>query len=435
MQTSSRTEWRVPRARGWLGAVALGAALLGAACDDSTAGGGETASAAARAQAPGGPSDARAEAPGGPSDAGGAPVSPTASADDGAVRPSGARLDCGEDTWDFGTVYSGAVVEHTFALESAGSDDLVISKIKPSCGCTVADTEVVHADGTRERYEIKKPLPPGTRLELHAKIDTTGRRGAQNKPISIYCNDPEGVKRVTMLMTIEPAIDARPDHLRLGRMAVGETREGAVVLESRHDERLALEVRATELPAGFAYELVPRDPDAEGRARVWDLGVTLGPDVLPGRVAVKLSIMTDQPNPYAPPSVPEEQRKLLGIELLVEADVLDLYTVNQRSLFLGLLRPGDTLARTLRLNSYDSEHPMDAPEVRLTGRKGGELAFPDHFEVSVHPVEGVEAWDIELLVDSLPEEAKGAKLGGELHIGVANPDFPDFVIAFNGVCN
>ncbi|MFW5659430.1 MAG: DUF1573 domain-containing protein, partial [Bacteroidota bacterium] len=42
-------------------------------------------------------------------------------------------------THDFGSMKEGEVVEHTFNFKNVGKSDLIIQKVKPSCGCTVPE--------------------------------------------------------------------------------------------------------------------------------------------------------------------------------------------------------------------------------------------------------------------------------------------------------
>ena len=69
-------------------------------------------------------------------------------------------------------------VEHTFMIKNAGSAELQITDVKPSCGCSVADFD--------------KVIAPGQEGKVHIKID--GKKigaGAFDKAFAVKTNDPE----------------------------------------------------------------------------------------------------------------------------------------------------------------------------------------------------------------------------------------------------
>ena len=78
----------------------------------------------------------------------------------------------GETEYDFGTVDQGAVVEHVFTFTNSGSEPLVISNAKGSCGCTVPEWP-------------KEPIAPGATGEITVKFDSKGKKNAQNKKVTI----------------------------------------------------------------------------------------------------------------------------------------------------------------------------------------------------------------------------------------------------------
>lgn len=83
-----------------------------------------------------------------------------------------------QNNFDFGDIKQGETVEHTFVLSNGGEALLKITDVRASCGCTAAVTE-------------KKELKPGESTKLLVKFNSTGRRGKQNKTVSISSNDPQ----------------------------------------------------------------------------------------------------------------------------------------------------------------------------------------------------------------------------------------------------
>ncbi|MBR7068732.1 MAG: DUF1573 domain-containing protein [Bacteroidales bacterium] len=82
-------------------------------------------------------------------------------------------------TYDFGNEHAeGKLVEHEFQLTNKGKSDLIIRKLKPSCGCTTVNPD-------------KMVLKPGERTQIKAQLRTNGYSGRQSKSITVITNDPK----------------------------------------------------------------------------------------------------------------------------------------------------------------------------------------------------------------------------------------------------
>lgn len=107
-------------------------------------------------------------------------------------RAKAPRLSIRDRLQDLGQLHHGDKAEALFVLSNHGGSTLNIRKIKSNCDCLVADVPV---------FDIE----PGKSLVLKGTFDTTGRRGNQNKSITIYTNDPVDP---TQMMSIKAAIIA-----------------------------------------------------------------------------------------------------------------------------------------------------------------------------------------------------------------------------------
>ncbi len=96
-----------------------------------------------------------------------------------AIDPNGeyAKLVVASPKFEFGTVFEGDVVKHEFEIVNEGDAELVISKVKTSCGCTVAEY-------------TEDPIPPGGKGVVDIEFKTKSRKGAQKKTIFVHSNDP-----------------------------------------------------------------------------------------------------------------------------------------------------------------------------------------------------------------------------------------------------
>ncbi|MEN2993133.1 MAG: DUF1573 domain-containing protein [Bacteroidia bacterium] len=79
---------------------------------------------------------------------------------------------------DFGTIREGEMVRYRFRVTNPGTVPLVITDVKPSCGCTVPAW-------------TKEPIPPSGEGFVEVVFDSRGRSGMQLKTVTVYANtDP-----------------------------------------------------------------------------------------------------------------------------------------------------------------------------------------------------------------------------------------------------
>lgn len=81
-------------------------------------------------------------------------------------------------TFDFGDLKHGESVDHEYKFTNNGKSDLIIRKTKASCGCTA----LMPSDNI---------IAPGKSSSIKMKFNSSGKRGAQNKTITVISNDPK----------------------------------------------------------------------------------------------------------------------------------------------------------------------------------------------------------------------------------------------------
>ncbi len=80
-----------------------------------------------------------------------------------------------ELTHDFGKVIRGEVVSYAFRFVNTGNTDLLIADISSSCGCTATEYP-------------QMPVKPGEKSYVKVTFDSNGRKGFQNKTLTIAAN-------------------------------------------------------------------------------------------------------------------------------------------------------------------------------------------------------------------------------------------------------
>ncbi len=75
---------------------------------------------------------------------------------------SGAEFKFTSETHDFGKIPQGKPVTHEFEFTNVGSEPIIISDVRPSCGCSVAEF-------------TKTPVKPGETGKVTVKFDAAVR--------------------------------------------------------------------------------------------------------------------------------------------------------------------------------------------------------------------------------------------------------------------
>ena len=86
-----------------------------------------------------------------------------------------AQISFEENSFDFGTLQEGEKVEHVFKFTNTSDNPLTISNARGSCGCTVPEWP-------------REPIAPGEAGEIKVKFDSKGKKGVQNKNVTITAN-------------------------------------------------------------------------------------------------------------------------------------------------------------------------------------------------------------------------------------------------------
>ena len=77
--------------------------------------------------------------------------------------------------FDFGSVKEGEKVKHTYKFKNTGSEPLIISSAKGSCGCTVPKWP-------------SEPIAPGATGQIDVEFDSKGKPGKQTKRVTVNAN-------------------------------------------------------------------------------------------------------------------------------------------------------------------------------------------------------------------------------------------------------
>ncbi len=313
-----------------------------------------------------------------------------------AAQPAASpKLVLSQPSWDFGQVWEEEIQNLVLTLKNEGGAELVITEVRTTCGCTVAQPE-------------KRNLMPGESTTVKVHFDGRGKQGDVGSKVIITSNDPaQPETNFTIKGFVKRAVKRTP----LGGLVIrtldrspGQT--GAVRLENTLPEQMKLEVVSNSVPLvdieikevapGVAYDVVARTSKE------------LKPGIIRGEVTVTTGLSREK-----------------SISVPVRIQVLDKVEPVPAAI---LLRPNDKpVERTVSLQYYGSG---GFQEFRVTEVK---VSHPDLAKVTLGPTKAPEAWmtqmkpPITATLDarvSLPEGARIPAGGIRLEFVTNDPDVP-----------
>ncbi len=87
-------------------------------------------------------------------------------------RKNAPKIEFDNTNFDYGTIEAGAKANHNFSFKNSGKSNLIIRKVMPSCGCTVANLKV-------------NTVRPGETDTISVTFNSTNRSGTQNKTVTV----------------------------------------------------------------------------------------------------------------------------------------------------------------------------------------------------------------------------------------------------------
>lgn len=96
------------------------------------------------------------------------------------------RISFDTEKINFGTMPQNKKTEFEYTLTNTGSSDLMIRKVRASCGCTAVEPET-------------NIIAPGKSAKIKAVFNSSGKSGSQRYTITVISNDPKRYKKILWL--------------------------------------------------------------------------------------------------------------------------------------------------------------------------------------------------------------------------------------------
>jgi hypothetical protein len=93
----------------------------------------------------------------------------------GDNKGGGPKFQFNQEEHDFGKIIEGEKVMFSFKFKNVGTSDLLISSANGSCGCTIPEYP-------------KNPIGPGKEGKIDVTFNSEGKKGFQNKTITLIAN-------------------------------------------------------------------------------------------------------------------------------------------------------------------------------------------------------------------------------------------------------
>ena len=230
-----------------------------------------------------------------------------------------ARKMFAETTYNFGTVARGSKTEHRFTFRNIYKEDIHISGVRTSCGCT---SPVV----------TKDLLKTHETAEVVATFNTRTFLGQHGATLTVTIDQPYYAEvQLRVDGNIRSDVFFEPPFVDLGNVDLGKGASQTVqVTRTGSSPWQITDVRS----ANPMFEVTLSQPRRSATQTAYDLTLSLKPEAEPGYINSELILVTNDPR--------AEQ-----IPMDVEGRVVAAVTVSPQLLAMGVVQPGESVTKNL----------------------------------------------------------------------------------------
>ncbi len=132
---------------------------------------------------------------------------------------------------DFGDIIEGNQLEHTFKIFNKGTEDLILTRVRPTCGCTA-------------REYTKEPIPPNGEGFIKTTVRTNRMVGKRTKTVNVYTNSKEKPE-ITLYLKFNAiqVVTREPQNIHFSQVIEGEERIKKITLSVNEDLATGMEIK------------------------------------------------------------------------------------------------------------------------------------------------------------------------------------------------
>lgn len=220
---------------------------------------------------------------------------------------------------DFGIVARGSKQEYSFIVNNLYKEDIHISGVRSSCGCTSPRI-------------TKETLKTHEQSEIVVVYNTKSFLGAKSATVTVTIDEPYYAEvQLTVSGYIRSDVVFQPGAVEFGSVDSGKGASLTVTVSyAGRDDWEITDVRS----ANEHFEVELEEKLRNGGRVNYEMIVRLKPDAPSGYIHDQLLIVTNDSGAS-------------NVSLPVEGQVVSALTVSPASLYLGVLKPGDTVKKRL----------------------------------------------------------------------------------------
>lgn len=220
---------------------------------------------------------------------------------------------------DFGTVARGAAAEFAFEFENLYEENLHVAGVRTSCGCTTPTV-------------TKTELKTFEKAQILAKYNTRSFLGQKGATVTVIFDKPYYAEvQLEVSGYIRSDVVFEPGSVDFGEVDQFSSAERS--LDLTYAGRANWKV--VDVRSGNDHFEVKLNETQRGGGKVaYRMNVRLKDDVPAGHFQDQLTIVTDD-------------SRLKSFPLIVQGNVVSPLTVAPSSLFLGVLKPGQSVTKQL----------------------------------------------------------------------------------------
>ncbi|REJ66753.1 MAG: DUF1573 domain-containing protein [Planctomycetota bacterium] len=220
---------------------------------------------------------------------------------------------------DFEGLARGAKAEHRFTITNLYKEDVHISSIRSSCGCTLPKLG-------------KNTLKSRESVELVTEFDTIKFQGSHNATVTVTFDRPTHAEvRLNVTGYVRRDVVFKPGQVQLGTVDAGKVAEKQVIVQ--YAGRSDWEIVDIEGSTSH-FEVEMSEKQASGTRASYELLVRLKDTAPEGHIDDRLVLITNDP---------ERARIPLAVRGFIRPSV----SVSPASLQLGVIKPGDQVTKQL----------------------------------------------------------------------------------------
>lgn len=324
-----------------------------------------------------------------------------------------------EPSVDLGEIMQGESRKHIFIVGNRGTADLLIHRVNPTCGCTVAHVKTpdgqLHDPKTQVEGTTLCTLKPGEQAEIQFEFNSTGQPTHKiEKTIVVISSDNKNpAMQLSFRIDVQKVISVEPSPLQLGEVTRGAATKARVYVKLLKIEDLTI--------TGFLDK-------PEYLEATWEKATA--PDGLPA-IAIDVTLSDKAPTGYITAELKAQTNhpKLAIIPIQVYAQVRSEVNfdtgnaISKERLDFGVLTSGQANSKEVVVKNGNPAVPYVLKTVDVDSQ------YKDFFKVEVETIESGLHYKVKVTaLDTLTARF----FRGTLRFNADHPDLKMKPIDFHG---